>query len=302
MPGIARPNLPFLSEIRLRPLVGGLLSFAPGVYGLWDRLRPMGDPRPPEYGRNVWRARLDDARKAGQDISPQTVMELGPGRSLSAPIAALLDGARLAIGMDAVAYASGPENLRVFDALVKEAGVDERRAAELRRAVATAGDRDRETVLQYRAPWSDESTVPPGTVEFIFSISVLEHVTDPDAVYRSCFRWLRPGGVMAHKIDHSSHGITRHWNGHYWIPDRLWRLILGRRPYAINRWTPDDHRAAAKAAGFEVVSVECGMANDDGSALYRQDPQGRFRNVCRQSLFAKTSIFVMRKPDVQVCE
>ena len=190
-------------EIRPRPLAVGLLSFIPGVFALWDRLRPMGECRPPEYGRNVWRARLEDARNAGEDISPQTVMELGPGRSLSAPIAALLDGTGRAIGMDAVAYASASENLRVFDALVKEAGVDERRAAELRRAVAAAGDPDRETVLQYRAPWSDESTVPSETVDFIFSVSVLEHVTDSNAVYRSCFRWLRPGGVMAHKIDHS---------------------------------------------------------------------------------------------------
>ena len=297
---IGRPNLFFLSEIRLRPLIGGVLSFVPGVYGLWDRLRPMGDVRPPEYGRNVWRARLEDARNAGIDISPRTVMELGPGRSLSAPIAALLGGADRAIGMDAVAYASGPENLRVFDALVEEAGVDEGRAAELRRAVAAAGDPGRETVLQYRAPWSDESAVPPETVDFIFSISVLEHVTDPDAVYRSCFRWLRPGGVMAHKIDHSSHGITRHWNGHYWVPDWLWRLIMGRRPYAINRWTPDDHRTAAKAAGFEVISMECGTADDDGSPLYRQEPQGQFRGLSRQSLFAKTSIFVMRRPEVQL--
>lgn len=288
-----------LMEIRPRPLLGGLLSFVPGIFALWDRLRPMGEYRPPEYGRNILRERMGDARNAGAEVAPKVVMELGPGRSLSAPIAALLNGAELAIGMDAVAYANPSENLRVFDALVLEADVDEGRAAELRRAVAAAGDPERETVLQYRAPWSDDSAVPPGTVDFIFSISVLEHVTDPDALYRCCFRWLRPGGVMAHKIDHSCHGITRHWNGHYWVPDWLWRLILGRRPYAINRWTPDDHHAAAEAAGLEVVSVECGTADDDGSALYRREPQGRFRGVSRQSLFVKTSIFVMRKPEVQ---
>jgi len=290
-----RDALTLISEVRPRPLVGGLLSFLPGFYGIWDRLRPMGNYRPPEYGRSILKQRIEDAENAGVDVNLNVVMELGPGRSLAAPISALLDGANLAITMDAVSYFDRSETLHAFDELVKNVEISEQRAAVLRDAVSKVGTPGQETLLKYVAPWNDASAVAPDSVDFIFSISVLEHVTDPDTVYRSCFRWLRPGGVMAHKIDHSSHGITRHWNGQYWVADWLWRLVLGGRPYAINRWIPDDHRAAAERAGFEVVSHECVANENDDSALYREWPRGRFATVPRDSLFVTTSTIVLRK-------
>jgi|GEM_PF-1478072 len=284
-----------IAEVRPRPFIGGLLSFVPGAYAMWDRLRPMGDYRPPEYGSNVLHQRLQEARDAGLDVRAQAVLELGPGRSLSAPIAALLEGAERAIGVDAVPYANRSANLAAFDALAAEAGVSGDRMEELRQAVANAGLPGRETKLRYVAPWSDPTIVATDSIDFVFSVSVLEHVTDPAAVYRSCFRWLRSGGAMAHRIDHSSHGITRHWNGHYWVADWLWRLVLGGRPYAINRWTPDDHRAAAEAAGFEVASLNCVPGRNEDAPLYRRPPAGRFANMPREHLFVATSTMVLKE-------
>mgnify|MGYP003947427055 CR=1 FL=1 len=289
-----------LKEIRFRSLLGGVLSYIPGVFSLWDRLRPMGNPRPPEYGRNIFLARLANAHAAGLDVKLDTVMELGPGRSLSAPIAALIHGSQVAIGMDAVAYANSTENLNVFESQVKDASLCSERETELRHAIKVAGNVEQETVLRYRAPWSDESTIPKDSVDFIFSISVLEHVTDPLGVYQTCFSWLRPGGVMSHKIDHSSHGITKHWNGHYWLPDWLWKLILGRRPYAINCWTPDQHHEAALKAGLEIVSMKCSEPMDHDSIFYDQLSNPRYANIPRQSLFSTTSVLIMRKPDAPV--
>lgn len=284
-------------EISPRSFLGGLLSFIPGLYMFWDRLRPMGERRPPEYGRNVYRARLEDLSRAGVAMVPKIVMELGPGRSLSGPIAALLDGAEEAYGMDAVAYASKLENLHVFDILAETSSIDKERQETIRAAVSNAGNPAKETVLHYRAPWEDVMAAPQNSVDFIFSVSVLEHVMNSDALYRSCYRWLRPGGAMTHKIDHSSHGITRHWNGHYWIPDRLWRLILGGRPYAINRWTPDDHVAAAKVAGFELLMLKRSEAPDDGAPLYRSQPAGRYGKLQTTELFTRTSTLILRKPE-----
>lgn len=286
----------FMIEVRLRPLIGGIASLIPGAFSLWDHLRPMGDPRPPEFGRNIWRERLEDVRKAGLTISPQTVLELGPGRSLSALISALLDGATRAIGVDAVPYATQAENLRVLDTLATEADIDEARRAELRQNVAAAGIADQEDQLLYRAPWSDPAVIPAASVDYIFSISVLEHVTAPDVVYRACYTWLRPGGVMAHKIDFSSHGITRHWNGHYWTPDWLWMVIVGRRTYSINRWLPDDHVQAAKKAGFEVVSVQSVKDEDNALLAERDKPARRFRAHPPDALGVRTCTLVLKKP------
>lgn len=105
-------------DIKLRAIIDCIVSFIPGVYRLWDKIRPTGDERSSEYGRNVWRARINDVKAAGIDLSPDVVVELGPGRNQAASIAALLDGTHMAIGVDVVKYANTKENQKIFDELV----------------------------------------------------------------------------------------------------------------------------------------------------------------------------------------
>jgi len=96
--------------------------------------------------------------------------------------------------------------------------------------------------------------VNPASLDFIFSQSVMEHVNNIQAVYDACNFWLKPGGLMSHRIDHSSHGITHSWNGRYEISDMLWNVILGKRPYLLNRLTPDQHIYTIESLGFEILS------------------------------------------------
>ena len=70
---------------------------------------------------------------------------------------------------------------------------------------------------------------------------------------------------MSHKIDHSSHGITRRWNGHYAVPGPLWALIYGRRPYLLNRRRPIEHLADMEAAGFETLLVSSFVVEEAGA-------------------------------------
>ncbi|MEQ9560251.1 MAG: methyltransferase domain-containing protein [Rhodospirillales bacterium] len=284
-------------DIRVRPVIGGLVSFVPGAYDLWDRMRPMGDYRPPEYGRDILVQRLADARAAGADPVLGTVVELGPGRSLSGPIGALLEGAERAVGLDAAAYATVEENLRVVDALTAEAGVGAARAEALRDAVRNATTAGPESALWYRAPWNDADVMPPGSVDFIWSISALEHVTNPSAIYRACFQWLRPGGIMVHKIDFSSHQFTKKWNGHYWVPNWIWRIAIGREDrYSINRLPPSGHREIAGAAGFDILAENPTHAGDPEDPFYAAPPVPQFRGLDRSELFVRTCTFIMRKP------
>jgi SAM-dependent methyltransferase len=291
-----------LFEIHMRPILGGLLSLIPGAFSLWDKIRPMGDPRPPEFGRNVWNERVADVRQAGLNPSLGTVLELGPGRSLSTLISALLDGSRFAIGVDTVAYASRDENLRVFDALAEQCSLPATQRESLRQKVALAGVPSAQSELKYFAPWTDVTVAPSDSVDFIFSISVLEHVVDPAAIYRACFAWLKPGGVMAHKIDFSCHGITKHWNGHYWLPDSIWALIRGHRTYAINRWTLEQHLQTLRDIGFIIVNVNNVVSMDN--ALFPADtpPAERFSTLPPESLLIKTCVLVLQKPsNAQPC-
>ena len=101
--------------------------------------------------------------------------------------------------------------------------------------------------------WSDPSICAADSLDLIFSHSVMEHVADPAATYTACHRWLKPGGVLSHKVDHSSHGITRAWNGHYFLSDALWSVIYGNRPCLLNRMRPRQYIAALREAGFELL-------------------------------------------------
>ena len=71
--------------------------------------------------------------------------------------------------------------------------------------------------------------------DLVFSQAVLEHVDDLPLIYAMCTKWLKPGGLMSHTIDFKCHGVSSQWNGHWTYLPFLWRVLLGRRAYFINR-------------------------------------------------------------------
>jgi hypothetical protein len=147
----------------------------------------------------------------------------------------------------------------------------------------------RKSPLAYFAPWTASDVLPEASVDMVFSHSVLEHVDSPADAYAACFRWLRPGGIMSHKIDHSSHGLTKSWNGHYALPNWIWTLVRGGRPYLLNRMTPSHHRELILAQGFVILSETLVEATDLDSStrctLVTSDGDAR----------VKTSTFVCKK-------
>lgn len=276
-----------MMEARPRAIATGLLSCWPGLFDWWDKRRPMGNTASSAYSRGVWRHHAANAAVAGVTW-PRAVGELGPGASLGACIAALLDGVERAVGLDAGQYADPEANLRVLAELLE---ADSRPVdPALSQSVAAAGG-PHETVLRYAAPWTDPDICAAGSLDIVFSHSVMEHVDDPALTYRACALWLRPGGVMSHKIDHSSHGLTRSWNGHYGLSARVWAVIYGRRPYLLNRMRPRDHLALIRAAGFEILPESRFVIDDAG----RQSEIG-LNDPWPDDLLIRTSDIIARKP------
>lgn len=109
--------------------------------------------------------------------------------------------------------------------------------------------------INYIAPWHDSSLIEPDSIDFILSQAVMEHVDDLDNVYKNCSLWLKPGGIMSHQIDFKSHGKSTEWNGHWVYPDWIWRVIVGSRPFLINRQPLSSHLSSMRANGFEILSV-----------------------------------------------
>ena len=96
--------------------------------------------------------------------------------------------------------------------------------------------------LHYRI--RSDSTVPEKdeTFDLILSTQVAEHVLDPDAYFRECFRLLKQGG----KLVLTTHGI---WEEH-------------GVPWDFQRWTEQGMRRDLRRAGFKepkVYKVTCGF-------------------------------------------
>jgi len=299
-------------EIRPRALATGLASFVPGVRRFM--VRGTGGTCSSRYCYTVWMRHLVKADAAGIPTAHPCVAELGPGDSLGAGLAAILSGAGRYIALDAKSHANPEQNLRIFEELLllfrrrepipddiefplvrpklrdyrfpshilseerlsstlSEARIDAIRASIVGRP--TSG-----ITLEYRAPWTDPSVVVSGSVDFLFSQAVLEHVDDLETTYSAMRAWVKTDGFLSHSIDFTSHNLTRSWNGHWTLNDPAWRIVRGTRPYLINREPLSRHLALLSKNGFELVNVDKQHASADPSLRLAK----RFRAMHRDDM------------------
>jgi SAM-dependent methyltransferase len=272
--------------LQVRPLVlaKGAATFIPGVVRLaCGRSYGTDSPR---YCYSVWLRHVVAMAHCGIETDFGTVAELGPGDSLGIGLAAILTGASRYFAFDAMPHARPRANRETLDVLARlfaartpipggdelpeitphvaslefprallEARLASPRRLEAIRA-ALGGEADDAVSIRYAAPWHDSALVEAESVDLVISQAVLEHVDDLDATYGALARWLRPGAVMSHAIDLRSHGLTRDWYGHWTVPDPLWRVVRGRRPYLINRAGASEHLRRMERAGFEIIRLQ----------------------------------------------
>lgn len=272
--------------LKTKALLAGLATWIPG----YDHARATGGTDSARYCYSVWLRHLILAQASGRLPAgvPQVVAELGPGDSIGIGIAALLSGARKYFALDLVRYS----DLRRTQAMVAElvglfedrvpvpgrsefpalkpalerddfphhllddsslhAALEPDRIVAIREAIARASDSP--TMIAYQAPWNDPAVVEPGSVDFIFSQAVLEHVDDLDGTYAAMRRWIAPAGLMSHQIDFKCHRKADTWNGHWTYSDLAWKVVVGNRAYLLNREPYSRHLALVKKNGFELVA------------------------------------------------
>lgn len=270
---------------RYAPYVRGALSYTPLERVLKKRTGGTDNAR---YCYGVFHRHLEQALDAGLDTIPRVVAELGPGDSLGVGLAWLLAGSERYLGLDVRRYATNSHNLRVFDELVElfrsradppsdeefpelkphrgsapatalfervSPNLEPSRLHKLRGAIENLTTEPDNRHVSYVAPWTDPTLVAPNSIDLIYSQAVLEHVVDLEGVADACLAWLRSGGWMSHQIDLRSHGHALTWDGHRAYSDRQWKLIVGRRPYLINRRPDVDHLDALETRGFRLTNV-----------------------------------------------
>jgi hypothetical protein len=160
------------------------------------------------------------------------------------------------------------------NALITES-LDAHRVAKIRPSLLSKMSMSTDGSLSYAAPWDLGGQLRDDSVDLLVSQAVMEHVDDIDAAYAAMRRWLRNDGFMSYRIDYTSHGITRDWYGDWTLPTLLWRTILGRGAYLVNRLPHSSHLHALSRDGFEVLAcarTESSTPAPEKSVLVRHSP------------------------------
>lgn len=311
-----------------RTFFGGILSYLPGSKPLWFR-RPL-PTQSARYCYSIWLRHLALAYECGLAAPPGHVAELGPGASLGVGLAALLSGAKRYSALDVVAHADLSCNTKLLCELAMfferrepippaeefpslyprlesyafpvhilgDDLLDETLASE---RVESIGDslkarKRAETFapyVTYHVPWQASSVIEPDSVDMLLSQAVMEHVEDVREAYSAMYQWLRPGGIMSHEIDLTAHRTAREWYGHWCYSTRVWRLMLGRRDYLLNRLPCSAHLEAIKDAGFYISMVRRKRADREAP---RDDLAPEFAEMPDEDTVTKGLFVIAAKP------
>lgn len=268
----------------IKQLLIGLLTYTP-VYRnyFW---KSTGGSVNARYCYSVWMRHIILGHRNHLFRSyPKVVAELGPGDSLGIGITALISGVEKYSAFDVVNYTSVMKNLEIFEELVqlfknKSRIPDNKEFPRIKPfledyefpedifsdemiKVATAKARldairrnieqvDKAEFITFQVPWYNCQVNTESQVDMIYTQAVLEHVEDLETTYSAMKLWLKKGGFISHQIDFKSHGLAKEWNGHWRYPNFVWKIILGRRLYLINRKPCSVHLKLLEKNNFEL--------------------------------------------------
>ena len=313
--------------MELKPVVKGLATFVPGAYRVFGRHRTGGTDTA-AYCYEVWLKHLTFLWENGLRSMPQTLAELGPGDSLGVGLAALLSGVSNYYALDILRFSNPERNLKVFEELVSffrsraarptkgwpdydvyldvglfphrilsdeilERSLQEERLHSIRAAITNPVSDSREVSIKYMVPWLEEGIIEKGSVDVILSHSVLEHVANLETSYHALYSWLRSGGMMSHQIDFGAHGVTSTWNGYWSCSPTQWKIIVGRRPFLINRHPCSVHAQLMEMQGFQIV---CYLKYYRSDGIARAKLSSVWRDLSDDDLTCAATFIQARKP------
>ena len=281
--------------MKIRPVAKGLLTFIPGMQRILPKGR-TGGTNSARYCHELWLKHLAALQAGGMRSTPDTLAELGPGDSIGVGIAALLSGTNRYYALDVVRFSDAGFNLKIFDELVasfkaRAASLPENRIPLIRDALMSPGSEHQGVMIKYMVPWSDEQVIEPESIDVILAHAVLEHVVDLERTYRALSLWLKPGGMISLQIDFTSHGTSEKWNGYRAYSETLWKMIMGRRPFLINRQPCSVHMDCLKRNGFEIVSLS---RVDRHDGITRSQLSSRWKDISDDDLVC-SDIFVQAR-------
>ena len=301
---------------RLKGIIQKLLSGIPGGAVVNDGLqRTLGELRDPAANFDAkvrdWQGLMSLLRAGGvASVDGLTLVEIGTGWYPTNPLLFALAGARVCHTYDISRHLNWGLTQRLLrhlgsqvDAIAASAGRDVNRVRELYRRLSEAGTLA--TMLEaagirYHAPAdATRTSLPDGSVDIVYSNSVLEHV--PPAALSGLFeesrRLIGARGVTVHAVacnDHYAHFDPASSVVHYLqFSNSQWRLWNNSLNFQNRLRAPDFIDAAARA-GLAMVHEERATRPGTREALAKLRVAPEFSGYSQADLAATSVNFVAR--------
>jgi SAM-dependent methyltransferase len=235
-----------------------LLARLPVSYGFWKSIGVFQHGRMDSADYPVKIFRLHVERAYPQGLPPQSViLELGPGDSIASAIIGCAYGVKRAYLVDVGNFANKDVSFyRLLAADMKKRGLN---APDLSSA-ASFEDILRICNAEYLTNGiTGLRQIPSGSIDFIWSHSVLEHVrkNEFEAVLQELKRVLKPGSLSSHNIDFQDHldGALNNLR----FSERVWESsFFAKSGFYTNRIPAVRMHGMFKTAGFEIIQEAFG--------------------------------------------
>lgn len=244
------PEVPWQVKIAAKVV----LSRLPINYSTWRRIRLFrhGQMTEPSYAIDVFGRHL---RASGfEPFIGFTALELGPGDSVASALIAAAHGAANVVLVDAGPFADrSMEPYRRLAAALTASGLAPPRIEDSW-TLSNLLEACKATYLTNGL--ASLRTVAAGSIDFIWSHAVLEHVLrdEFDATQAELRRVIRPSGIASHRVDLEDH-LAGSLNS-LRFAGRVWESGFMRHSgFYTNRLRASEVIASVEHAGFDVRST-----------------------------------------------
>jgi SAM-dependent methyltransferase len=235
-----------------------IISRLPVPYRIWRLIGLFrhGSMDSLEYSIKIFN--LHETRAFPNGI-PQgsVILEIGPGDSVSSAIIGLAKNAKLTYLVDVGDFAI--KDVRFYSAIrdrLERKGWLVPNLSEIKSFEDILSACNTYYLTQGLASLK---SIPSGSVDFVWSHSVLEHVRKHElqSFFRELHRIMKPGGLSSHNIDYQDHlnfGLNN-----LRFSEKVWESsFFARSGFYTNRVPAPQLHEMFKSAGFKVVYEEFG--------------------------------------------
>lgn len=195
----------------------------------WRANQNQADPR------LIVEAYAPHLRAKHREIAGAQIIELGTGATNS------------------TCYALAAEGASLVWALEPFVAFDEKQDAALLARIAALSGIDADVLRSRVRRVTSLADIPEKSAQLVLSHSVLEHVSDPSALFRELLPRIAPGGGSLHLVDYRDHFFPMPY--HFLrFHAAMWNRWLN--PGDLPRWRIYDHLEALAATGWHAEVLE----------------------------------------------